>query len=166
MSRNRRIPDDASPAAAGPVGLGHGLAYHRRVQDANEDPRSPGTGKPLAWPLRAALVILGALSLAIGVIGLFVPGLPTTVFVLIAAACAARGSPRFHRWLLAHRVFGAIIRDWQDGGRVSRPAKRAATVSMVLCALILALVASRGWALVGIAVMAIVLAWLWRRPET
>ena len=131
----------------------------------NENPRSPDTDRPLAWPLRVALVCLGAISLAIGIIGLFVPGLPTTVFVLFAAACAARGSPRFHGWLLAHRLFGPIIRDWQDGGRVSRPAKRAATVSMAVCALILLLVTSPGWALLGITVMAIVLAWLWRRPE-
>lgn len=142
-----------------------GLPYHRRVQETNEDPRPRGTGRPLAWPLRAALVCIGAVSLAIGIIGLFVPGLPTTVFVLIAAACAARGSPRFHGWLLAHRQFGPIIRDWQDGGRVSRPAKRAAAVSMTACAVVLVLVASRGWALVGIAVMAIVLIWLWHRPE-
>lgn len=136
------------------------------MQDANDDRRSPGAGKPLAWPLRAALIVLGALALAIGIIGLFVPGLPTTVFVLIAAACAARGSPRFHDWLLGHRVFGPIIRDWQEGGRVSRPAKRAATVSMALCAVILSMVASPRWAVVGITVMAVVLAWLWRRPET
>ena len=135
------------------------------MQDLNENPRPPGTNRPLAWPLRAALVCIGVISLAIGIIGLFVPGLPTTVFVLIAAACASRGSPRFHGWLLAHRVFGPIIRDWQDGGRVSRPAKRAAAVSMAACALILLLVTSRGWALLGITVMAIVLAWLWRRPE-
>ena len=131
----------------------------------NEDRRSPGANRPLAWPLRVALVCIGAISLAIGIIGLFVPGLPTTVFVLIAAACAARGSPRFHGWLLAHRQFGPIIRDWQDGGRVSRPAKRAAAVSMAACAVVLVLVVSRGWALVGIAVMAIVLIWLWHRPE-
>ncbi len=152
-------------SAPGPASAGR-LAYHARVHDANEDSRSPGTGRPLPWPLRAALIVAGSLSLAVGVIGLFVPGLPTTVFVLIAAACAARASPRLHGWLLAHRVFGPIIGDWQDGGRVSRQAKHAATVSMTLCAGILWMVATPVWAGVGITVMAVVLAWLWRRPET
>lgn len=111
------------------------------------------------------LVAVAALSLAIGLVGLFVPGLPTTVFVLIAAGCAARGSPRLHRWLLAHRLFGPVIRDWQQGGRVGRPAKRAAALSMMACALLLLLFTDRGWALAGITVMAVVLAWLWQRPE-
>ena len=142
------------------------LAYHRRVDDANEDSgRHRVDERPLPWPVRAALVAAGVLSLATGIIGLFVPGLPTTVFVLIAAACAARGSPKFHGWLLSHRLFGPIIRDWQDGGRVSRPAKRAASVSMGVCAILLLWLVEAPWSLIPLAIMATVLLWLWRRPE-
>ena len=53
------------------------------------------------------------------------PGLPTVPFVLLAAFAAARGSQRLHGWLLAHRQFGPMIRDWQAHGAVSRRAKRA-----------------------------------------
>jgi len=63
--------------------------------------------------LRAIWVFLGALSLLLGVIGIFLPVLPTTPFVLLAAACFARGSKRFHHWLLTHQRFGPLVSDWQ-----------------------------------------------------
>lgn len=111
------------------------------------------------------MIAAAVLLLIIGAIGLVVPGLPTTVFVLLAAWCAARGSPRFHAWLLSHRVFGSLIRDWQDGGRVSRRSKRAAAIAMAVCAVLLVLTVSVPWALAGCGVMLVVLVWLWRRPE-
>lgn len=145
------------------------LAYHRPVEDLKQDSRSgsgPGPAPPpLPWPLRAVLLVIAGLSLLAGIIGVFVPGLPTTVFVLVAAACAARSSPRFHHWLLSHRLFGPIIANWQDGGRVSRPAKRAATVSMAVCAALVLVFVSPPLSLLPIVIMAVVLAWLWRRPE-
>ncbi len=141
------------------------LAYHRLVDDAKEDPRPDVTGRPLPWPLRAILAAIGLLSLATGIIGLFVPGLPTTVFILIAAACAARSSPGFHRWLLAHPVFGSIIRNWQAGGRVSRRAKRSAALSMAGCAALTLWLMPWPWSLLPLAIMSAVLIWLWQRPE-
>jgi uncharacterized membrane protein YbaN (DUF454 family) len=63
--------------------------------------------------VRVALVAVGTSSLALGVIGIFVPVLPTTPFVLLAAGCYARASTRFHRWLTRNRVFGPMIREWQ-----------------------------------------------------
>lgn len=128
-------------------------------------PTGEDANRLLPWPLRAVLILIAVLSLATGVIGLFLPGLPTTVFVLIAAACAARSSPRFHGWLLAHRLFGPMIRNWQQGGRVSRPAKRAATISMAVCALILVAMVEQPLVFLPLAIMATVLVWLWHRPE-
>jgi uncharacterized membrane protein YbaN (DUF454 family) len=52
---------------------------------------------------------------AIGVIGIFVPILPTTPFLLLAAACYLRSSPRFHRWLMNNRLFGTYIRNYTEG---------------------------------------------------
>ena len=79
---------------------------------------------------------------------------------------AARGSRRMHAWLLAHRTFGKIIRDWQREGAVSRQAKRLSSGTMVVCALVLVLTAPKWWmAAIGCTFMACVSAWLWRRPE-
>lgn len=123
---------------------------------------------PAPTPLRSrwAWWLLAYASLGLGLIGLAVPGLPTVPFVLLAAFAAARGSRRLHDWLHAHRHFGPMIRDWQAHGAVSRRAKRLATTMMSLCAVILFLTAPRIWmAGLGTAIMAIVAAWLWRRPE-
>jgi uncharacterized membrane protein YbaN (DUF454 family) len=66
-----------------------------------------------AW-LRAVWLLGGALALATGVVGIFLPLLPTTPFVLLAAFCFARGSPRWEAWLLAHPRFGPLVRDWRE----------------------------------------------------
>ena len=115
---------------------------------------------------RLAWLVLAYVSLALGVIGIFVPGLPTTPFVLLSAYAAARGSRRLHAWLLAHRQFGPMIRDWQATGAVSRRAKRAATAMMALSAAVMFATAPKLWmAATGTAIMGVVAIWLWRRPE-
>jgi uncharacterized membrane protein YbaN (DUF454 family) len=111
-------------------------------------------------------LLLAYAALALGVVGIFVPGLPTTPFVLLAAFAAARGSERLHAWMLAHRMYGPMIRDWQAHGAVGRRAKYWALGSMAACALIFFLTAPRVWmAALGSAIMAVVGAWLWLRPE-
>ena len=59
------------------------------------------------------LVAAGLVALGLGLIGIVLPGLPTTPFVLLAAACFARASPRLHRWLTTHRYLGPMVRDWE-----------------------------------------------------
>jgi uncharacterized membrane protein YbaN (DUF454 family) len=111
-------------------------------------------------------LLLAYAALALGVVGIFVPGLPTTPFVLLAAFAAARGSDRLHAWMLAHRLYGPMIRDWQAHGAVSRRAKYWALGSMAACAVIFFLTAPRWWmAALGSAIMAVVGSWLWLRPE-
>ena len=110
--------------------------------------------------------LLAYASLGLGLLGIVVPGLPTAPFVLLAAFAAARGSRRLHGWLLAHRQFGPMIRDWQAGGAVSRRSKRLASAMMGMSAiLMLLLLPDPRMAVPGIVIMAIVVTWLWRRPE-
>lgn len=115
--------------------------------------------------LRVLLLGLAVVSLVLGVIGIFVPGLPTTVFILMAAWAAARSSPRFLAWLESHRLFGPMLRDWRQNRSVSRRAKWSASLTMTVCAVVLFLVTSAGHALAVTAIMAVVLVWLWWRPE-
>ena len=63
--------------------------------------------------VRAALVVLGSGFVLLGVAGIFLPVLPTTPFLLLAAACYARASQRFYNWLLNNRWFGPTILEWQ-----------------------------------------------------
>lgn len=80
--------------------------------------------------MRGLWLGLGGLFLGLGLLGVALPVLPTTPFLLLAAACFARSSPRLHRWLLAHPVFGPPILNWEENGAISRRAKRLAVGSM------------------------------------
>lgn len=115
---------------------------------------------------RSLLRLLAGCSLGLGIAGVFVPGLPTTVFILIAGWAAARSSPRLHVWLWCHPMFGPMLVNWSQGGKVSRKAKRSAAAVMVLCAVVLWLAPVPMWARwLACGCMAAVLVWLWRRPE-
>lgn len=73
----------------------------------------------------------GLLSLAAGIVGIVLPLLPTTPFLLLAAYCFARGSKRLHDWLVHHPRLGPPIHDWQRHGAISRRAKQLAMLSIV-----------------------------------
>lgn len=90
----------------------------------------PGV-QPHSSPLiRALLWAGGVLSLVLGAIGIVVPGLPTTPFVLLSGACFLRASPRAHAWLLRNSTFGSLLREWEAHRRIPRRAKRVALLSM------------------------------------
>ena len=82
--------------------------------------------------VRAMLWIAGSVSLLLGLIGVVLPGLPTTPFILLAAACYAKASPRLHQWLLNHRWFGPMLRDWESDRSLTRRTKTIAVVSMLV----------------------------------
>jgi uncharacterized membrane protein YbaN (DUF454 family) len=73
---------------------------------------------------------IGWLAVAIGSIGIIVPGLPTTVFFVIAASCFARSSPRFEQWVLDLPRIGPMVRDYRAGLGMSRRAKAFAIAVM------------------------------------
>lgn len=72
-----------------------------------------GRPHPSPW-VRWLFIGLGLTALALAVLGIFLPILPTTPLVLLAAAFFARGSTRLHHYLLHHRIFGPIIQDWEE----------------------------------------------------
>lgn len=65
--------------------------------------------------VRGLLIIGGTICLALGAVGIFMPILPTTPFLLVAAACYLRSSDKLHKWLLNNRWFGEYIRNYQEG---------------------------------------------------
>lgn len=77
-------------------------------------------------------IILGYIFLALGIIGIPLPILPTTPFLLLAAVCFSKGSPKIHSWLLNHRLFGPPLRKWEEDNAISIYAKIIATTSVVL----------------------------------
>jgi uncharacterized protein len=81
------------------------------------------------------LILAGTISLVLGAIGIFLPVLPTTPFLLLAAACYLRSSKRMHKWLLNNRWFGEYIRNYQEGKGI--PAKTKVLSMTVLWAAII-----------------------------
>jgi len=73
--------------------------------------------------IRALLVIAGMISLGLGAIGIFIPILPTTPFLLLSAACFLRSSERLHNWLINNRWFGDYIRNYQEGRGIPKKTK-------------------------------------------
>jgi len=80
---------------------------------------------------RAAFILFGLLCISLGALGIFLPLLPTTPFVLLAAFAFANSSDTLHEWLINHNVFGQLIADWRQYGAISRAAKVLSMASMV-----------------------------------
>ena len=117
-------------------------------------------------PLRWLWLTLTWVSIALAIIGALLPGLPTTVFVLIAAWSASRCSPRLRNWLEQHPIFGERLRNWEQGGHIDRRTKWAATFGMLLALSIVLISINHPILLTAILVFiatgAIV---VWSRPE-
>ena len=117
--------------------------------------------------VRALLIAAGTLCVELGVIGIFLPVLPTTPFLLLAAACYARASERFYLWLVRNRTFGPTIREWRRHRSIPYRTKvvaialMSATIAVSIALLTRFPLAQGALAVVGV----VVGAWLYRIPS-
>jgi hypothetical protein len=98
--------------------------------------------------IRILWLLAGLLAVAIGAVGIVLPLLPTTPFLLIAAFAFARSSTRLNNWLLEHRSFGPLINNWHRDGSIDRKVKRIAIVVILMTPLITWLFGAPLWIIV------------------
>ena len=115
---------------------------------------------------RPVWVAAGSVALALGIIGIALPILPTTPFLLLAGLCYGKGSPRLRLWLETHPRFGPPILAWERTGAIARPHKRLA-VTMMAAAFLLSL--AMGLPAYALALQAACLVgagtFVWTRPD-
>lgn len=115
---------------------------------------------------RLLWLFAGLIFLAIGAVGVVLPLLPTTPFLLLAAFCFTRSSPRLHKWLHEHPTFGPMVNNWNQYGSIDRRSKRIAIVVIVLTPIIAVLLGAPWWALAAqIIVLAIAATFVLTRPD-
>ena len=116
--------------------------------------------------MRVLYAIVGWLSVGLAIAGSVLPLLPTVPFLLLAAACFAKASPRFHDWLLDHPRFGPPIIQWREHRAISRSAKRLAMLSIAASFGISVLIGVPLWALgLQAATLSAVTAFILTRPD-
>lgn len=117
--------------------------------------------------VRHALFALGCVCVVLGLIGVVVPVMPTTIFMIIALWAFARSSERLHRWLYTHPRFGPGLRAWDRDRVIPVRAKLLAVTLMAVSWVILAVATNgNGWTLGGVgAVLAVVAAYILSRPS-
>jgi uncharacterized protein len=112
-------------------------------------------------PLRAVLFTVGVISLILGVVGIFLPVLPTTPFVLLSAWCFVKSSPKAHKWLYEQPYIGAALGDWERNRSISRQAKLSALITIAVSAGMMWWRVESLWLKVGVsAILATVSVWI------
>lgn len=106
------------------------------------------------WMKRLIWRVFGLVCVGLAIAGVVLPLVPTTPFLLLAAFAFARSSPRLHAWLLAHKRFGPLIRNWQAHGSIDRKSKLLAVAAMLM-ALVLSI--AMGVSVMVIAIQIVVL---------
>ncbi len=109
---------------------------------------------------------LGTISLVLGVVGIFLPLLPTVPFFLLAAFGFGKSSKRAHNWLISHPNFGPAILDWQDRGAISRRSKLLSAGSMLAVVGLAFLFGAPTYiVIIQIVVLSVVSFFIWTRPD-
>jgi len=112
---------------------------------------------------RSLYIALGSLALVVGLIGIFVPLLPTTPLLILAAFLYSKGSPRMHQWMLDNPFFGPPLRDWKERCAIALRYKILATFMIVGSGVLLFVKGFPYWVLAIVAVgFSWLLCFLWR----
>lgn len=114
--------------------------------------------------VRFAYLLAGWTALLLGAAGVLLPLLPTVPFVILAAFCFARGSPRLERWLVEHPRFGPHISAWRTRGAISRTGKQAALLCFAASAALGLALLAFPWSLLPVAAAALGGSWIATRP--
>lgn len=117
--------------------------------------------------MRYIWATLGLISLAIGLVGIVLPLVPTVPLMILAAFFFARSSEKLHNWMITHPTFGPSILDWQERGAIHPKGKRISTLSIVVVFLISVILGLRPMILIiqGVTLSA-VLVFIWSRPNS
>ncbi|MBF7689022.1 YbaN family protein [Acinetobacter rathckeae] len=119
---------------------------------------------PKSFWLRWVYFTLACVCIVLGFIGMFLPGLPTVDFFVLASFFAAKGSRRMHQWFVNHWWFGPILKQWHEHKTLPRSAKILSAVSMTVSALLmLYYIPHLEWVLVVIFCMLSFQVWLWAK---
>lgn len=102
--------------------------------ETNTDPVKRGQQPDgyISGAKRGGYLALGFVMLGLGIVGAFLPVMPTTIFLILAAWCFGRSSPAMEAWLLGHPQFGPVLVNWRDRGAIPRKAKIMACSGMAL----------------------------------
>lgn len=117
--------------------------------------------------MRGVYLTLGLALTGLGLVGALLPVLPTTPFLILAAACFTRSSPRLERWLLEHRLFGPALTQWREHGAIPFKVKLLALTGSITGFLLLWLVVAPGTTVLAISglLIAIGIAYVFTRPS-
>ncbi|MFT4020382.1 MAG: YbaN family protein [Acinetobacter sp.] len=114
--------------------------------------------------LRWLFIGLACLCIALGTIGIFIPGLPTVDFYILAAFFSAKGSKRLHSWFIHHRWVGPILRQWHDYKTIPKKVKIMSLIGMSFAAIVMLLTIPHFWFVMAMIVcMLLVQVWMWTR---
>ncbi len=102
---------------------------------------------------RTGLFVIGVVSVVLGVIGIFVPVLPTTPFIILAAWCFVRSSKRAHDWLYRQPLFGKALRNWEENRSIARSNKIMAIVAILVSLIFIWVKVENDWVKYGVTIL-------------
>ncbi|MGB0697496.1 MAG: YbaN family protein [Rhodospirillaceae bacterium] len=129
-------------------------------------PETVRPAQPVSRARRLVLLGVGHLCVGLGVIGAFLPVMPTTIFLILAAWAYGHASPGMRQWLLEHPKFGPSLQAWHKEGAIPRKAKVLA-VTMMAASVAITAALTEGWTLVAIqsGILICVVLYVVTRPE-